>query len=344
MFVFAPGAGCNGPKRLVKPGDELIFSSSYNPSDWVSDNTGESALDEKGLASTCPAGKVTAMPWSFKAPLANNDLRELSNKTFSDDTMRKVRWARKMFREWRAHREESGGESIGCDLEDATTISEKSLVFALCRFITEVKKINGEEYPGKTLYDIIICLQFHLECQGFSFKLINGTLFRDVKFTLDNCMKARTAQGIGISIKQAQVLSATDEDYLWSLGFLGMSFPDQLLNTVVFAIGKGFALRAGQEHLALRAIPFNSQLTFMRDPDGEIYLRYTEDIGLKTNKGGLKHRRVMPKTVDLYSAINSERCPLVAILKYMSLLPKTRTCPAFLPPASQEILREIVVH
>ena len=108
-----------------------------------------------------------------------------------------------------------------------------------------------------------------------------------------------------------------------------MDSPDQLLNTVVFSIGKGFALRAGKEHRSLRAIPFNSQFTFMRDPDNEIFLRYTEDIGLKTNKGGLKHRRVQPKTVDLYASNNSERCPLRAIIKYITLMPKNRMCTAF---------------
>ena len=94
-------------------------------------------------------------------------------------------------------------------------------------------------------------------------------------------------------------------------------------------MGKGFALRAGKEHRALQAIPFNSQLKFLRDPDGEIFLRYTEDIGLKTNKGGLKHRRIEPKTIDLYATRNAERCPLRAIIKYLSLLPKDQMCQAF---------------
>ena len=61
-------------------------------------------------------------------------------------------------------------------------------------------------------------------------------------------MKACTVQGIGISMKKSEVLSATDEDLLWSLGFLGMSAPEQLLNTEIFSIRKGFALQASKEH------------------------------------------------------------------------------------------------
>ena len=88
-------------------------------------------------------------------------------------------------------------------------------------------------------------------------------------------------------------------------------------------------LRAGKEHRALRGIGFNSQFKFLHNPDGEIFLQYTEDIGLKTNKGGLKHRQVEEKTVDLYGGKNPDRCPLHVIMKYLSLLPKNRSCSAF---------------
>ena len=150
-----------------------------------------------------------------------------------------------------------------------------------------------------------------------------------MKYTLDNLMKACVTTGIGLSVRQAEVLSVTDEDYLWSIGCLGMSNPHQILDTMAFCIGKGFALWAGKEHRVLTAIPFMSQLKFMRDSDGEFYLHYTEDIGLKTNKGGLKHKKIDVKTVDLYAIDQPERCPLCVILKYMSLLPKACTCTAF---------------
>ena len=55
-------------------------------------------------------------------------------------------------------------------------------------------------------------------------------------------MKAWVSQGIGITMRQAEVLTATDEDLLWSAGCLGVDNPEQLLNTVIFCISKGFAL------------------------------------------------------------------------------------------------------
>ena len=150
----------------------------------------------------------------FKAPFGEEALIELTHKNFSDETMRKIRWVRKMYREWRAYRHSLGLEYIACDLENSSTISTESLKFALCCFITEVKKVDGSEFPGKTLYDIIVCTQFYLECLGIGFKLINDEAFCDLKFTLDNTMKAHATQGIGMSVRKVQVLSATDVDLL----------------------------------------------------------------------------------------------------------------------------------
>ena len=328
MYVFAPGAGCTGPTRLIRLGDEMIFNSTYNPQDWITESKPKLEYEESGLASTCPGGVATSTR-EFKLPLTGEGLVKLSHKNFSPETMKQIRWVRKMYREWCDHRHSQGLDYIQCDLEDKATITAETLKFTLCRFITEIKKVNGEDFPGKTLYLIVVCVQFHLECLGFAFKLINDPAFKDLKYTLDNTMKARCAQGIGHSVRKAECLTATHEDLLWALGLLGTSNPDQLLNTIIFCIGKGFALWAGQEHRALRGFAFQSQFKFMRDPDEEIFLCYTEDLGLKTNKGGLRHRKIEAKVMDLYATSNPDRCPIRVIIKYLSLLPKGRTCPAF---------------
>ena len=60
----------------------------------------------------------------------------------------------------------------------------------------------------------------------------------------------------------------------------------------------------------------------MVNDQGTYYLRYTEDIGLKTNKGGIKHCKLDPKVVDVYAIPNSYRCPLRVIGMYLSLIPQ----------------------
>ena len=330
MFIFPPGAGCSGEPRLVKPGEELFANC-------VEDNV---ESDSQGMPNSSQCMVSTSSEEieachisssnirSFHDPLKQEDLEGLSNKNFAPDTMKKIRWVTKMYREWRNYRN-SGPEYVKCDLDKKDTITENALVFALCQFITEVKKIDGNEYPAKTLYDIVICVQFHLETMGFAWKILNNLVFKDIRYTLDNIMKIRTLQGVGKTVKKAQILTAFEEEYLWSLGLLGDHDAETLLNTVVFVLGKGCALRAGKEHHSLQCPPFDSQFQFYHDSEGTIFIRYSEDLGLKTNKGGIKHHKLESKVVDLYPIDHVQRCPVRLIIKYMSLLPKDNRTNAF---------------
>ena len=124
-------------------------------------------------------------------------------------------------------------------------------------------------------------------------------------------------------------MTFTDEDLLWSLELLGTYSPEVLLHTVVFSLGLHCALRAGKEHRSLRSPPFKSQFQILNDSGGKVFVRYTKDFGLKTNKGGLKHRKLDPKVVDVYPSSNQDRCPVAILLKYLSLLLKSRKCKAF---------------
>ena len=249
MFIFAPGAGCTGEAKLVKPGDEMIFN-----------NSGKFQEDSSGIStvgSTCDSiGNFVASSSlsqrSFHEPLKHEVLEELSHKKFAPETMKKINWVVKMFNEWRCNRNTSAGyEFITCNLEKKQTITVESVVFALTRFITEIKKIDGNDYPGKTLYEIVVSFQFHLETLGFGWKLLNQEIFKDVKFTLDNVMKIRTEQGVNSKVRQAEILTSNHKEYLWLLNLLGTSNPEQLLTTIIFIVGKGFALRAGKEHHVL---------------------------------------------------------------------------------------------
>ena len=200
-------------------------------------------------------------------------MEKLTCKKFSDETNKKINWVFRMFQDWRNYRNSLGNlHIIDCDLSDINSISEVSLKFALCRFLTEVKKLDGSDFPPETLYEICLCLQFYLESKGFAWRLITDERFKEVKFTLDNIMKERTANGIGTSVRKAKVLNKIDEDILWSLGLLGTHSPEVLLQTVMFTLGLSCSLHAGKEHYALRSIPFQLQFTFMYDDRGKLFL------------------------------------------------------------------------
>ena len=266
----------------------------------------------------------------YHEPVSDGELHGLSVKNFSYQTNKKIKWVKNMYVDWRKYRNSiTPGELIFCDLEDITTINESSLVFALCRFLTEVRKLDGSDFPGKTLYDIVICIQFHLEKMGFTYKLLNDDMFSKIRFCLDNLMKKRASEGLGNGVCRAQVLSFTDEDVLWSLGLLGIHSPEVLLNTVVVMLDMSCSLCAGEEYRNLRSPPFNSQFDFLYDKEGKLYLKYVEDLGLKTNKGGIKQHKIEPKEVFVYQLENEERCPVRIINYYLGKLPESHTCTAF---------------
>ena len=102
---------------------------------------------------------VSQMPSSgrtFHTRLKQDELQDLSHKNFAPETMKKVKWVTKIYREWPAFQASSQLETTQCDLDNVDTITYQSLLFALCRFITEVKKVDGSDFPGKTLYDILV--------------------------------------------------------------------------------------------------------------------------------------------------------------------------------------------
>ena len=130
-------------------------------------------------------------------------------------TYKKIKWVVGMYTDWRNYQNGSPLlENVVCDLHDKYTISEESLNFAIPCFITEVQKLDGSDFPGRTLYDIVICIQFHLESIGYSWKLLNHDTFKEVRFSLDNMMKLCTSLGIGMSIRKAEVLTVMEEDIL----------------------------------------------------------------------------------------------------------------------------------
>ena len=207
IFVFAPGAGCTGTPHHVEPGDEMIFNYSQEFSQDLK------CMDMPTPAFECITQEVqpqissTQHSRTFTVPLQNDILDDLKHMNFAPDTMKKIQCVTKMYRDWREYRHSFlDKQRITCDLDDKSTITKESLIFALSHFLTEVKKVDGSDFPGKTLYEILICMQFHLECIGFAWKLVNDEAFKDIKYTLDNVMKIRASQGVGKSGKKAQIL------------------------------------------------------------------------------------------------------------------------------------------
>ena len=134
----------------------------------------------------------------------------------------------------------------------------------------------------------------------------------------------RTRDGLGISVRQAKVVDYNDELKMWECGVLGFDTPQKLVDTLLFLLGLHCTLRAGREHrnLITPDMP-GSQFKFVTR-DGQQILEYTEHIGLKNNKGGIRERAHKPKVVPIYPAEHRGRCPVRLMTLYLSKLPKNR--------------------
>ena len=88
--------------------------------------------------------------------------------------------------------------------------------YCLCRFILEVKKENGEEYPHKTLYEHILTLQEYLQSldTGKEYKFLQSDNFAKLKHNLDGAMKAWAKQGIGLQKREAKKITLDEEELL----------------------------------------------------------------------------------------------------------------------------------
>ena len=237
-----------------------------------------------------------------------------------------------MFHSWKEARNKNPDvTTITLDIDRPKMITKPALCYALCHFITETRKINGQDYPPKPIYEMIVCMQMYLETQGLFWKLLDDKDYHFIQlhYTCDNLMKERVKSGMGTFIKQAQVLSYNDEKFLWENGYLGTDNPEQFVYTVLFVIGLYCALHAGAEHRNLRSIGFRSQLKYVFPDGGECHIIYTEDLGTKTNTGSLRHKKVELKQVTIFPDLeNHNHCPVRLIYKYHSLLPMKRKCKA----------------
>ena len=159
----------------------------------------------------------------------------------------------------------------------------------VCNFIVEIRKENGDQYPGSSLYDLLSGLGVYLQREkNFDAKLMSET-FKEIRNTLDNVMRERAKEGVGANRPECEFVSHEHEEILWSKGVLGESNPDQLRKTIFFLIGSRFGLRGRKEHHDLRRY-VDSQINMIK-VDGRDALIYKEFVS-KTRQGGLKDRNM----------------------------------------------------
>ena len=256
-------------------------------------------------------------------------MKDLKTSKIKKRSYNKMLWGLRAFNEWRSCKlSNQVTYDILIDeanLDNLPELRKDIFIYVISRFIPEVVKVkDGSDYPGKTLYEIVVSIQRYLNENGVNWKILDDTEFKEVRTVLDNVMKERASRNIGMVRKQAEYIPFDYEDKMWKDGVLGEEFPNQLRDTVLFLLGINLVLRTGDEHYNLRrdTIDKPSQLSFERNSEGVRCLVYREDCVTKTNDGGLNNLKKQRKVVWVYPSKDSSRCPVHLVDKYISLCPQ----------------------
>ena len=262
----------------------------------------------------------------FAVPKTEKEVIKAQKAIVPQKTQHDTNYCVRLWNQWKAHR--NGTTTSEKIPEELTTMGKEAVQYWLSRFILEVRKKDGSEYPANTLHHITCGLMRHLRQNGQpEIDFFKDPTFSDFRATLDSEMKRVQSKGIGSKKRQAEPLTVEEEELLWESGQLGHHSPQALVDTMFFMCGIYFALRSGQEHRMLRFQP--SQIELIEQPGQRAFLRYTEDIS-KNNPGGLKGRKNKPKVVIQHE--NEEepnRCFVRLYKLYESKCPANRPQNAF---------------
>ena len=266
--------------------------------------------EEKPKALTAIKGR------QFADPVSVEDIQRAKQKSVPKSTQRDTEYC---IRIWDECRKLSTNDTI----PPLSEISTKQLQYWMCRFVLEVRKKEGAEFPPNTLHHICCGIMRYVRNNGNpGLDIFQDKEFAEFRAVLDSEMKRLQAAGLGSQKKQAEPITMEEEELFWQKGLLGESTPQSLLDTMVYMNGLYFALRGGKEHRDLRYNP--SQIQLIEKPGERPYLLYTEDIS-KNHPGGLRGRNVKPKIVTHHANITNPRRCFVRLYKlYHSLCPPNR--------------------
>ena len=184
----------------------------------------------------------------------------------------------RVFCEWRDQRN-SKEDSCYCpdDLLD-DPVPEK-LNYWLCRFISEVRRQDGNPYPPRTINQILAGLQRHiLEVSPNTPKLLDKSIsiYRDLHRTCDAVYRQLHSDGIGMNVQHSEPFTIEEEGMMWKSGVLSVSNPKSLQRAIFYYVGKHFCVRGGEEQRSLKP----SQFVRNSKPDSYTYIEHCSKIDL----------------------------------------------------------------
>ena len=181
----------------------------------------------------------------------------------------------------------------------------------MSRFVVEVRKVNGAEYPGKTVLEMVEGIQRYLLKHGVQYSFRQDKQCQTYR-ALDAIIRDRGKGTIPKTI--TEMIDEADEEWMWQNGLLGHEYPEQLINTLIWQMTKAFGLQ-DYDHRQLVFSRFESGM----ETNGQVYL----DLKCYSKNNGAVFERKMR-----YLSNATRRCLIYTYLQYLKHIP------AFLPITS----------
>lgn len=131
-----------------------------------------------------------------------------------------------VWKAWRESRNDSGH-----DVPPILAMNSDVMAYWLTRFVLEVRRVDGCEYPLNTLHHIVCGLMWHVRTNSnprIDFFRDNDSSFAA---NLDAEMKRLQSSSLGSTRRQAEPLTKEEEEMLWKK-ILGDHSSQSLLNTI----------------------------------------------------------------------------------------------------------------
>ncbi|XP_062618379.1 uncharacterized protein LOC134279995 [Saccostrea cucullata] len=161
----------------------------------------------------------------FAEAVSDDDLRQLIDSQKNPNTRRNTKWCVEMFNKWRASRD---------NVPYMKEMNAKMLNYWLQRFVLEVRKQDGSEYPQRTLYFNVCGLLRHLReenVHNMNFLDEHDHRFAVFCKVLDARKKELLSEGLGTKVKQADPILPEVEEKIWTNGVFGSLFSNSTVHS-----------------------------------------------------------------------------------------------------------------
>ena len=253
--------------------DEVSFEESFN---WD---------DEIEVCSNDVQHENTNEQRRFSEVTDEHILQSITNRV-PLKTRKSTQWGNNTWNSWRKWK--NSLPSTTDKIKPIRECSPAELGRWLSKFVYEVRKKDGDEYPYKSLYNICCAImrQYNDTSDGQYREAIKIFDRNDPNFFLfykaiDLKIGYLQRRGIGTESQQADLISVEDVNTLWETDTINMESSQGLSYGVYFYNNICFGMRSGDEHRELET----SQYKFVKE-DGYGKMMFNGRLN-KNNQGGL---------------------------------------------------------